>query len=121
MVGKGQPGVTPSLDMEMKLPYLATNASTPDVSNGEMLFMDSPNHNNGMCFNSNFNSRVAATGPSSLMTAMTNTNSNMVASNMAATVCLQCHTFVMVSRNSPHCPNCNNFCNVDAPIALGNR
>lgn len=86
-----RPGGALGLDLEMRLPSLGKpphlNANTAGFPKGGPSPFDGVNHGNDYISNLN--------------------------SNMAATVCLHCHTFVMVSGSSPHCPNCRSLCTVD--------
>lgn len=115
MIGKGE---SLGLDLEMRLPSLAnmhTKVGIPGLPS--MFFEDIPNHYNS--FHSNSNYGISATNPTVLKSPFS-TNSTMATthsiSSMAATVCIHCHTFVMVSRESPHCPNCKNVCSRDPSI-----
>lgn len=111
-------GESLSLDLEMRLPSFASMQSKASLIVPPTLLKDVPNHCDS--FHSDVNRGIAATNPSSFM-APFNTSLSVTATNvmssMAATVCMYCHTFVMVCRQSPHCPNCRNVCSMDLPKA----
>ncbi|KAI5068004.1 hypothetical protein GOP47_0016349 [Adiantum capillus-veneris] len=102
-------GMKLGFDLEMKLPSSAMNfGGMPGFPYGNKLLRDPA---------------AQPLGSVSLSSSLS-PNGGIISSpdmSMATTVCLQCHTFVMVSRESPHCPRCKNLCNVNfLPMCPGN-
>ncbi|MCO5565042.1 hypothetical protein L7F22_018712 [Adiantum nelumboides] len=94
--GKCYSGMTLGLDLEMKLPSSAASIGMHSL----------PFRDNGPAVHPRGNASLGSS-----LNLIGETLSSDI--SMAATVCLHCHTLVMVSRLSPYCPSCKNLCNVN--------